>query len=398
MAKKTSKKSAQSKVSKKKASASRPGNAGLAERDAKTRAAVQGLAGAIVTDALSGKEPTFEVPTRAASNTTWNKSRGILQMGKASSTRQIFNLGQARKFMQTLRHAQGIDRLIDQNKTTSLRGMFYTGLGDVHDAAGKKTGEKTFDDQTESDAILEDLEVTLGSLREELHIFAKKRGAMVGNITLNDSGDTIDCRRMGSGGYAIPSICEPDRLQFGKCEAEFVLHVEKDTVWQRFNEDRFWETHNCILTEGSGQPPRGVRRLLHRLNKELGLPIYCLLDCDPWGHYIFSVIKQGSISLAFESERLAIPDAKFLGIRADDFERCKLSDSVQITLNERDIARAKQIAAYPWFREHKGWQREIKKLLANGFKLEVEALINIDISYVTEVYVPQALEERRWLA
>ena len=62
--------------------------------------------------------------------------------------------------------------------------------------------------QTESDAILEDLEVSLGSLREELHIFAKKRGTMVGNITVIDNGDEIDCRRMGSGGYAIPSICE----------------------------------------------------------------------------------------------------------------------------------------------------------------------------------------------
>ena len=397
MAKKTTKKSARSKVSKKKAVA-RPSSREAKDRDVKTRGALKDLAAGITEAALGGKEPTFDVPTRSASNTKWNKSRGILQMGSAASTRQIFNLGQARKFMQSLRHAHGIDRLIEQDKTTSLRGMFYTGLGDVHDGRGKKTGEKTFDDQTESDAILEDLEVTLGALREELHIFAKKRGAMVGNITVNDSGDTIDCRKMGSGGYAIPSICEPDRVQFEKCEADFVLHVEKDTVWQRFNEDRFWETHNCILTEGSGQPPRGVRRLLHRLNKELGLPIYCLLDCDPWGHYIFSVIKQGSISLAFESERLAIPDAKFLGIRSDDFERCNLSESVQITLNDRDTARAKQIAAYPWFKDHKGWQKEIKKLLSNGFKLEVEALINIDISYVTETYVPQVLAERRWLA
>ena len=56
---------------------------------------------------------------------------------------------------------------------------------------------------------------------------------------------------MGTGGYAIPSICEPDVIEFVKCEADFVPHVEKDTVWSRFNEDRFWEKHNCILTEGS---------------------------------------------------------------------------------------------------------------------------------------------------
>jgi len=363
-----------------------------AARDVRTAEAISTLADSVVKSALAGREPKVEVPTRSANNTKWNKNRGILQMGSAVQERQLFNMGQARKFMQTLLHGQGIRRLIEQDKTLSLRGMFYSGL---HTIQGTK--EKTFDDQTESDAILEDLEVTLGSLREELHIFAKKRGTMVGNITVIDSGDEIDCRRMGTGGYAIPSICEPDVIQFEKVEADFVLHVEKDTVWQRFNEDKFWKTHNCILTEGSGQPPRGVRRLLHRLNKEHGLPIICLLDCDPWGHYIYSVIKQGSISLAFESERLAIPDAKFLGIRSKDYEACELTDDVQIELNDRDIARAKQIMAYPWFDGHRGWKQEIEKMLRNGFKMEVESLITKDISYVTETYVPERLAAEDWL-
>src|SRR5690606_23299337 len=127
------------------------------------------------------------------------------------------------------------------------------------------------------------------------------------------------------------------------------------------------------------------------------LPIICLLDCDPWGHYIYSVIKQGSISLAFESERLAIPDAKFLGIRSKDYVACELSDDVQIELNDRDKQRARQIAEYPWFKEKKAWQKEIKGMLDNGFKMEVESLITKDISYVTEVYVPERLAAEDWL-
>ncbi|TVR98996.1 MAG: DNA topoisomerase IV subunit A [Phycisphaerales bacterium] len=356
------------------------------------------LAESIVTSAMAGREPRVHVPTRSKANTKWNKSRGILQMGPDQQERQLFNVGQARKFMQTMLHSQSINELIDQDKTLSLRGMFYKSLHTIQGTGAKGKGEKTFDDQTESDGILEDLEVTLGSLREELHIFAKKRGTMIGNITVIDAGDEIDCRKMGTGGYAIPSICEPDVIQFKDIDAEFVLHVEKDTVWQRFNEDKFWREHNCILTEGSGQPPRGVRRMLHRLNKEHGLPIICLLDCDPWGHYIYSVIKQGSISLAFESERLAIPDAKFLGIRSKDYEACGLTDDVQIELNERDIARAKQIAAYPWFEGNKGWQREIKKMLDNGFKMEVESMITKGISFITEEYVPERLDAQDWLS
>lgn len=368
------------------------------ERDTRTAAAITRLAESIVTSAMAGREPRVHVPTRSKANTKWNKSRGILQMGPDQQERQLFNVGQARKFMQTMLHSQSINELIEQDKTLSLRGMFYKSLHTIQGTGAKGKGEKTFDDQTESDGILEDLEVTLGSLREELHIFAKKRGTMIGNITVIDAGDEIDCRKMGTGGYAIPSICEPDVIQFKDIDAEFVLHVEKDTVWQRFNEDKFWKEYNCILTEGSGQPPRGVRRMLHRLNKEHGLPIICLLDCDPWGHYIYSVIKQGSISLAFESERLAIPEAKFLGIRSKDYEACGLTDDVQIELNERDIARARQIAAYPWFEGNKGWQREIKKMLDNGFKMEVESMITKGISFITEEYVPERLAAQDWLS
>jgi DNA topoisomerase-6 subunit A len=176
-----------------------------------------------------------------------------------------------------------------------------------------------------------------------------------------------------------------------------VLHVEKDTVWQRFNEDKFWRKYHCILTHGGGQPPRGVRRMLYRLHNELKLPVYCLLDNDPWGYYLYSVIKQGSINLAFESQRMAVPEAKYLGLRSIDFERCGLSNSVKISLNENDRKRAQQIAQYPWFEKKKSWQKEIQTMLANGFKLEVEALISRDISYVTEQYVPQRMAEGNFL-
>ncbi len=363
-----------------------------AKIDARTVDRIESLGASVVKQSLKLADPFVDVPTRSISNVRFNKSKRLLEMGDAKQRRMLFNLGQAKKFMQTMLVADGCRDLVQAGKTLSLRGMYYKSL---HTIAGTK--EKTFDGQEESDVVLEDLEVSIDSLRENLHVFAKKRGTMVGNITVFDNGDEINCRRMGTGGYAIPSICEPSVIQFGKCEADFVLHVEKDTVWSRFNEDRFWETHNCILTEGSGQPPRGVRRLLHRLNTELGLPIYCLLDCDPWGHYIYSVIKQGSINLAYESGRMAVPEAKYLGIRSDDYARCGLSDDVKIELNNRDLERAKQIAAYPWFADRRVWQKEIKRMLSNGFKMEVESLITKDISYVTETYVPERLKAKDWI-
>ncbi len=364
----------------------------LNPRDRKTMTNLVGLADEVVSAAGKRRDPHLDIPARSLSNVRYNRQKRFIEMGSAKNRRHLFNLSQAKSYMQTLLVASGCKTLIDQGKTTSIRGMFYLLK---HTIEGTK--EETFGDQNECDPVIEDLEVTLDSLREELHVYASNRGGMVGPITLSDSGDEIDCARMGSGGYSIPSICEPEVIQFTKCDAKFILHVEKDTVWRRFNEDKFWRKHDCLLTHGGGQPPRGVRRLLHRLHNELKLPVYCLLDNDPWGYYIYSVLKQGSINLAYESKRMAIPDAKFVGLRSIDFQRCELSPSVRITLNDTDSKRAKQIAEYPWFASKKPWQKEIDLMLKNGFKLEVEALISKDISYVTETYVPERLAEGDWL-
>ncbi len=366
----------------------------LTARDKKTMKSLVGLADGVVTAARRHRDPHVDIPARSLSNVRYSPRKRIIEMGKNTNRRQLFNLSQAKSYMQTMLVASGSKTLIEQGKTTSIRGLYYM-LKRTIDG----TKENTFEEQSDCDPVIEDTEVLLQSLREELHLYADKRGEMVGNITFTDSGDEIDCSRMGSGGYAIPSIVEPEVIQFDKkkCQAKFVLHVEKGTVWQRFNEDKFWRTHNCILTHGAGQPPRGVRRMLNRLHNELNLPIYCVLDNDPWGYYIYSVIKQGSINLAFESGRMAIPEARFLGLRSMDLERCELSSNVKIALNDKDRKRAKQVAAYPWFEKKRHWQREISLMLKNDYKLEVEALISKDISYVTEQYVPDRLRERDWL-
>ena len=132
-------------------------------------------------------------------------------MGTGTNRRELFNLSQAKSYMQTLLVGSGCKQLIEQGKTTSIRGLFYLLK---HTIEG--THEETFDTQDECDPIIEDVEVTLDAMREELHLYAKNAGAMVGPITLVDSGDEIDCSRMGSGGYSIPSIVEPEIVQFKK--------------------------------------------------------------------------------------------------------------------------------------------------------------------------------------
>ncbi|MDA0839266.1 MAG: DNA topoisomerase IV subunit A [Planctomycetota bacterium] len=335
-----------------------------------------------IRDIDRNRSPKLSIPVRSLSNVSFNKRRSIIELGSSKQDRTFFNVGMAKKFMQTYLVAQACKQLLDEGKTTSIRDLYYMVKHTIGDSK-----VNTVDEQAESDACLEDLEVTIDTLREELNLFASNRGAMVGKVTLVDSGDTIDCRRMGSGGYSIPSIVEPDVIQFVEIDADFVLLVEKDAVWRRLNEDKFWKDYNCVLLHGGGQPSRGVRRMVHRLAMEAKLDVFVLTDNDPWGYYIYSVIKQGSINLAYESIRMAVPGARFIGLSAGDKEQFDLPSDDKLRLNKTDVIRAKQIKNYPWFQK-KHWQDEINLMLKNEMKYEIEALSSKGISFITEVYLP----------
>jgi DNA topoisomerase VI subunit A len=357
----------------------------------RTAQKIEKLAEAALKTTKAGKNPFVEIPVRSLANVKWSEKKRLVELGGQKQKRYFFNVSMAKKFMQTFLVSEACKELIDSGKTTSIRDLYYVTKHTIGD-----TRQNTFEEQDESDPIIEDLEVALDSLREELHLFASRKGSMVGPITIRDSGDTIDLRRMGSGGWAVPSIVEENIIQFVRHEARYVLLIEKDAVWTRFNEDKFWKREKCVILQGGGQPPRGVRRLVQRLHAELRLPVYVLVDNDPWGFYIYSVMKQGSINLAYESMRMAVPDARFVGLSSFDKEKYKLPSNVAIKMDEGDNNRAKQMLAYPWFQK-KHWQREIQEMVRSGEKYELEALSRRGISFITEEYLPKKLKDRDWL-
>lgn len=360
---------------------------------------IRALAAGLVQAIRRHEDPFIDIPSRTLSNVRFNEQRGIIEMLSGRQRRYFFSLlgrrggegSQARKFMQTVRVAQVCKRLIDQNVTTSLRDVFYNLKVPV-----QGTRELIFYDQEESDPIIEDIEVAVSALREELGVHAEPKGAMVGPMTIVDAGDTIDLTAVGSGGWQVPSIVEPDVIQFARCRADFVLLIEKGAQWQRFNQDRFWEKHRRMIIHGGGQPPRGVRRLMYRMHHELKLPVYVLVDNDPWGYYIYSVVKQGSINLAFESQRMAIPAARFIGMSSFDAASFDIPTHIPMPLKDEDVRRAKEILEYPWFQK-KAWQREIRHMLKLGVKLELEAFSSKDFRFITEHYLPEKLRHKQWL-
>jgi len=335
------------------------------------------------------KNPSFNVPTRTLSNVFFDEKSKTLKLGKKESARTFFNIGQAKKFLQTVEVAAVTKNLIDIDKNSSLRDVYYQVKRTI---PGTKI--ELVEEQTETDKAIEDLEVITGFSREQLHVSANKNGSVAGNVVIEDKGDVIDWGKLGSGGWSIPSIVEA--IQFKKVKADYVLYMEKAAVWERLHEDRFWAKNNCIIMSSQGQTTRGIRRLLQRLADEHKLPIYVLTDYDPWGFYIYSVVKYGSIALAHASERLTIPSVRFLGITAEDIEKYDLKKHF-IKLKDTDIARIKQVSQYDWFKDNQAWQNQFKKMKQFGAKAEIQALSSRGISFISEKYLPEKIKKKDFL-
>jgi len=337
----------------------------------------------LVNDIKLEESPKIRMPQRSIGNIIFNERENILELGDKKSTRSFMNVAHSRKFMQTILIASKCKELVSRNKTASIRELYYQLK---HTIPGTK--ENTFDDQSESDPLIVDLETALGVLREELHLKADDKGTLIGKIKIEDSGDIIDCSKLGRSGLSIPSIVE--QYKFVEVDAEYVLVIETGAMFDRLVEEKFHLKNNCIMVSTKGQAARGCRRLVHRLGNELKLPVIMFTDGDPWGYYIYSVMKAGSMALAHESKRLGTPSMKLVGMTMTDIDTYDLGNVTE-TLKDVDKKRIKELLQYPWFQK-KEWKKELQLMAQKGVRIEQQALASKSLEFVAEEYLPEKIE------
>lgn len=349
---------------------------------------ISNLGNEMISSISSQNAPKLRIPTRTLTNVHFDESIGQLKLGDKTFTRQFLNTAHTKKFMQTMLISARCKKLVEEKRHASIREMYYQLK---HSIGNRK--ENTFEGQDESDNVIEDLEVLLNILREELNLNAKKRGSLYGDVTLNQAGDIFNCSSLGRGGWSITSNVED--IEIHDINASFALVIETDAMYERLVEEKFYKKHNALLIATEGQAPRGVRRLIHRLNSEHNLPIIVFTDGDPYGWYIYSVIKQGSINLAHMSKWLSTPKCQFIGMTMSDIDTYGLKNVTE-KLKDTDIKRIEEVLKYPWFNNSR-WQKEFKLALNKKIRIEQQALSNKSLEFVAEKYLPEKIENEDFL-
>lgn len=188
-----------------------------------------------------------------------------------------------------------------------------------------------------------------------------------------------------------------DNIEIIESDAEFILVVEKDAAMIRLAEARFWRQYPCIILTGKGAADIATRMFLKRMNKELKLPTFCLVDSDPYGHYIYSVYLRGSKRLSYESPFLATPDMHLLGVLSRDLDAYDIPNQCRLPMNQSDMKRAKEMLNEEFILKNKPWKDDLDLMVKMKVKAEIQALSSHGFEYLTEEYLPQKLETEDWI-
>jgi DNA topoisomerase-6 subunit A len=337
--------------------------------------------------------PELKFPVRSLANVTYSKATGYLELGKGRKARAL-SVNTVKSFAQTLRLMSLSKEMVQNDDFATKREAYYI---------SKNWGDAKFNEQPESDAVMDDIEALAsleGISREQLRYRPEEHGgALAGELIVIDRDKQtgkeirIDCTQMGTGAYSIPSSVE--HLQF-ETKAKFILAIETGGMFNRLNDHQYWRDAKCILVSMGGVPSRAQRRFVRRLSEAKKLPVYCFVDCDPYGiANIYRTLKVGSGNAAHINRFFCVPNARYMGITPQDITDFQLEDATH-PLEAVDIKRAKDaLKNDPFFQAHPPWKKAIKLLLKMGVRAEQQALAKWGLNFVIEEYLPRKLKDKK---
>ena len=345
----------------------------------------------IYLDIISNKQPKISIPLRSLQNVAYNKEKGYFEIRGIKKNRTL-TASTSKTFAQTLKMMGLSKMLIETNDIATKRDVYYQ---------SKNWSEARFEEQPESDTIMDDIEAMIGVNREQLGFIPDERGgAIAGELKIIDKDIAtseeivINCAKMGSGGYSIPSSVE--HLKF-ETKADFILAIETDGMYERLVRHAFWKKFNCILISLGGVPTRACRRFIRKLSDEFNLPVYVFCDCDCYAFLnIYRTLKVGSGNAAHINKFFCVPQAKFIGITPKDIIDYKLPTH---PLKEVDIKRIQDgLKNDPFVKAYPEWQQALKLQLEMRKRAEQQALARWGLNYVISDYLPEKLANpKSWL-
>ncbi|MCO5142266.1 MAG: DNA topoisomerase VI [Oligoflexia bacterium] len=346
------------------------------------------LAEQMLSDLEKSKRPVLEAVKTSLDNSFYEPKIGYLTPGD-KVVRTELNVSSVQKLARVVFILEIMLRNLDIGAVNTKRELYYICKGLIKGEKNLKPLD--FEDQVESDAIIDFIGDMLRVYREELNCFANDRGGqtysqnlIVTETLLDGSKAVIDLSTLGTAPFQPKNKPQSLKLKIKK-KLDFCLVIESEGTANTLQSMGFTKRNNCILIGAGGVPSNGVRGWCKLIQEQIDIPIYFFGDLDAYTmQNIFRTLKAGSASSLIRNADFSAPSVRFLGVLPDDVKKYDLpyynvkeSDPSE----QRSLKKAKDaIENDPFFQDkkNKGLTDILRWLLKEKIRCEQQSLFSVD--------------------
>ncbi|XP_063441714.1 meiotic recombination protein SPO11-like [Mytilus trossulus] len=333
----------------------------------------------------SGESPTMKHINRSTwENISFKENIGLQMVNDPKMTTVRYESPQStKKFALMIKVMSIMYTLVHTDKYCTKRDLFYQ-------------DPTFFGNQLAVDEAVDNISCMLQIPRWHLHVLGTSKGLLAGDLSFQDADGNFTSCNSTKNGVMVPSHVMG--ISFLQTNAKFVLIIEKDATFQKLLDDGFHlKFKQCILVTAKGFPDMNTRLLLKLLWDKFHIPMLALVDADPHGIEIMLIYKYGSKALAFESEYLAVPSVRWLGILPTDIKRFGIDVANCISLTSGDKNKISDLLSRPFLSSFPGLEKEIKLMLELKVKAEIQILDSLSPTFLSSVYLPGKLQYGGWI-
>lgn len=346
------------------------------------------LAEKMLKDLENSKRPVLEAVKTSLDNSIYNPKVGYLTPGD-KMVRTELNVSSVQKLARVVFVMEILLRNLDVGNVNTKRELYYIAKGLIK--SNPRLKPLDFEDQPESDAIIDFIGDMLQVYREELNCFANDRGGqtysqqLVVTETMAD-GDkaVIDLSTLGTSPFQPKNKPQALKLK-AKKKIDFCLVVESEGTANTLATMGFTKRNNCILMGAQGVPSNGVRGWCKLIEEQLDVPMYFFGDLDAYTmQNIFRTLKAGSAASLIRNADFSAPNVKFLGVLPEDVKKY---DLFSYKVKESDPAEARALKKAkdalendPFFldKKNKNLSDILRFLIKEKIRCEQQSFFSVD--------------------
>lgn len=339
-------------------------------------------------DLENAKRPTLDAIKCTLDNSFYNPKVGFLTPGDKMVTTEL-NVSSVQKMARVVFLMEILLRNMDIGSVNTKREIYYMAKGLVKSEKNLKALD--FDDQNESDSIIDFICDLLEVYREEMNCFANDRGGqtysqqLVVQETMADGEKaTIDLSTLGTSPFQPKN--RPQSLKIKtKGKVDFCLVVESEGTANTLVANGMTKRHRCIVVGAQGVPSNAVRGWVRTIQNQLDVPIYFFGDLDAYTlQNIYRTLKAGSAASLIRNSDFSAPEVNFLGVLPEDVKKYDLHC---YKVNEHDIKEGRALKKAkdalkndPFFQDKKNRKLSdiLNWLISEKLRCEQQALYSVD--------------------